>query len=266
MQSPLSIKCQSIVWVYQASFVIFCFFGLLTCNIPVDNSKFSYVPDCEIVIKRMKDYWEGKWPRYVSFDQEVHFYSADSIIRQEVWKEILANPGHLHIRIDGFESGNGALFLRDSLFLFRKGELVREEAYIHELLLLLGDIYFIELEETLNKLEKLGVDLSLRTEAIYQDRPVWVFGTNDPRITSRPQFWIDQEHYWVVRTVTNKDAINTRVDIQEYQIAEGYPIASELHFFQNDQLLFSESYFNIKFPSTIDSLIFSPSKFSTARW
>ena len=257
--NPLVFCCKSFI----LSLILI---GLVSCHEQNSSPHAAYVPSAELLIKDMKRAWEGGWPTFVTFEQTVKYFKSDSIVRQEIWKEIMANPGLLHIRMNDFESGNGALFVNDSLFIFQQGELIRSEPRIHELLLLLGDIYFLELEEILWKLERLGVDISLRVSATYQDRKVWIIGANDPRSTHLPQFWIDKEYNWVVRTIMKENDQINRVDVKEYKIIDGYPIATDLHFFRNDQLYFTESYFNISFPTAVDSSVFNPFNFSKARW
>lgn len=44
------------------------------------------------------------------FDQKVYLYKNDSLIKEEVWQEILSSPKNLQIRFNGFETGNGVLF------------------------------------------------------------------------------------------------------------------------------------------------------------
>jgi len=75
------------------------------------------------VIESMYEKWHQEWPQHMIFEQKTEFFQNDSIISTEVWNEYISSPGYLHVRFNGFESGNGLIFRNDSMYSFINDEL-----------------------------------------------------------------------------------------------------------------------------------------------
>lgn len=111
------------------------------------------------IIEKMFSKWNTKWPKYMSFDQHVYRYKNNTITSQSIWNEIISSPGKLQIRFDGFESGDGVIFLEDQVYYFEKGHQIKSEFKMNQALLLGFDVYNQVPSITRKKLETLGIDV-----------------------------------------------------------------------------------------------------------
>lgn len=111
----------------QNYFLIISILVLLSSCSPVEKYKKDFTKknltiektqDNMDIIDKMFLKWNTKWPKYMSFDQNVYKYKNNEIISQSIWNEIISSPAKLQIRFDGFESGNGVIFFRRSSTFF----------------------------------------------------------------------------------------------------------------------------------------------------
>lgn len=225
----------------------------------------SAVPGAAI-IEKMHRKWAGKWYRNLQFEQTVDFYKENKIVKQEVWQELLNAPGNLHLRFNGFETGNGAIFRNDSVYYFANGIMTRKEERIHQLLLLGFDVYFQDPEVTIQKIAKTGIDLSLGYDTMVDHRKVTVLGTKDPSDRQSNQCWIDKENLYLLKVVSFKNGHLSEIDFGGYKTLQGYPVATEITFKTDGQLVMVEKYFNISFPVSVPSALYDPLQFQQARW
>lgn len=218
------------------------------------------------VLNQMHRKWKKKMPSAMYFDQQTRFYEMGYITKEEVWQEAMQAPGKLHIRINGFETGNGIIFARDSAFYFTKSNMTFAESKIHYLLTLSMDVYHQDPELTAKHLETDGFDLSKMHESTLNDREVYVVGSADDTDKESNQFVIDKKQLVVLRTIRKRDGNVYTVDFTEYNTVEGYFIATKLQFASNGNQTLVEEYKNIRFPEDIDKGIFDPTQFGSASW
>ena len=200
------------------------------------------------------------------FDQEVFLYKNGKISKEEVWQEILSSPYNLQIRFNGFESGNGIIFRNDSVYHFAEGKLTRKEDRVHHLLLLGFDVYFLETAETIEKLKAMGFDLNKTYKRKTSTGEVFVVGTNNPADTTSSQFWINKEELYLEKVILNKNENISEVQMTNYKIIEGYPVATVIFFRNNGELTMKEEYFDVSFPKEVDQEIFNPENFNQRKW
>lgn len=229
-------------------------------------SSCSKIPTGEKTIHAMYGKWNGKWPQTMAFEQNVYYYRNDSLVKEEIWQEILHCPGNLHIRFNGFDSGNGMIFRNDSIFYFSIGKLTRSEKRIHHLLLLAFDVYFLQPSETSTKLKELGFNLSETTTATLQDREMIVVGISTLADTTSSQFWVDKEHLYLRKVILNYSGKISEVLLDNYIILENNPVAKEITFKNNHKVTMVEKYFNISFPNNVDRKVFESENFKNAGW
>jgi hypothetical protein len=218
------------------------------------------------VISAMYQQWENKWYPNFAFEQKVLYYENDNVTKEEVWQEIYSQPGKLHIRFDGFETGNGALFASDSIYSFANNTLQAKRPFIHNLVVLSFDVYFLHPDTTVKKLQQIGIDLQKITETEWQGRQVFVVGTNDLSDATSSQFWVDKERLYTVRAISNTNGTVRDVEMNNYQLIENNWVATEILFKTNGKKTMYEEYFNITFPETVDQSVFDSNRFATARW
>jgi hypothetical protein len=218
------------------------------------------------IIDQMYAKWQGKWPKYMQFEQNVFLYKENQLVKEEVWQELMSCPQNLHIRFNGFKTGNGMLFKDDSIYSFSNGKIVKQEKRVHQLLLLGFDVYHQAPELTKMKLSDLGFDLSKVCEKKSNGRAIAVVGTSDEKDEDASQFWIDKENLYLVRVILNKGTTQSDVTFGNYQIISNYWVATEITFLTNKKLSMEEKYFNISFPQSVDGKVFEPDNIQTAVW
>lgn len=243
------------------------FFGAAACLGLMAFSSFSLKnPSGEQVVRKMHDAWKGKWYENFSFEQKAIFYKNNAVVKEEVWQEIMSCPGKLHLRFNGFDTGNGAVYSRDSVYHFKEGKLQQKSRETNYLLLMGFDVYFNSPERTIEKLHELGFDLSKTHQTKWKGRQVTVVGTADAADLSSTQFWVDSKHNYVLRMIKNNQGKVRDIEFGDYRKVENHWIATEMIFKNGTETVFVEKYFNMKFPAKVDSALFDPARFESARW
>lgn len=238
---------------------------LLTALI-INCSSIKNTKESESVIHRMHAKWNGKWPKHMKFEQNVYHYQNNQIVKEEVWQELLSCPQNLHIRFNGFDSGNGLIFRNDTIYTIIGNQIVKQERKVHHLLLLGFDVYHQSPELTETKLMELGFNLKKSYETSVDRQEVIVIGTLDKSDLNSSQFWIDKENLYLLRVILNRDSIQSDITFGNYKMLKGFPVATEITFKVNKELKMVEKYFNIKFPEDVDMKLFDPEHFKEAVW
>ena len=218
------------------------------------------------LVKAMHSRWSKKWYPKFAFDQRAIYYDGDKVTKEEVWQEVYSEPGFLSIRFNGFESGNGVIFREDSLYTFKDNQLQGRNFQIHPLLLLCFDVYFLQPEKSIDKLQKIGFDLTKKTEAKWHGRDAYVIGTTDAADNTSPQFWVDKERLYVVRVLTNPKGTPRDVEINNYQKLQGKWVATEIIFKTDGKTTLREEYFNMRFPKAMKKAWYDPAQFANTKW
>lgn len=231
------------------------------------TSIFAQEIDGFIVIEKMHQKWKNLWPKDMAFEQyAISFDENENEIKTEIWQEIIKSPANLHIRYNGFETGNGMIFARDSVFNFENGELISQNFVIHYLLLLAFDVYFYEPSITIEKLKKLEFDLNKTCIREINKKQHYIVGTNDINDFQSNQFSIDIENLWLTDLIINRSGSLRQITLQNYELFGKYPVATEILFKTNGKLIMHEKYFNINFPKNVDDKIFEKTNFKTVSW
>jgi len=220
----------------------------------------------EDLITAMHTKWNGRWYENFAFEQKAIFFKDRKVIKEEVWQEILSSPGNLHIRFNGFESGNGAIYSNDSVYQFKSGVLQNKRRETNFLALLGFDVYFYKPAETLNRLKEMGFDINKSYSTIYKNIPVTVVGTSDPSNQRSSQFWVDTRRFLVLRAIKNTAGQVRDVHFNNYQQIEKNWVATEMVFTNGTDTVFVEQYFNMKFPKKVAGKVYDPVVFAETRW
>jgi hypothetical protein len=218
------------------------------------------------IIQKMHKHWAGKWSKNMQFEQNVYLYRNDSLVREEVWQELLSSPKNLHIRFNGFETGNGVIFRNDSVYYFSGGKVARQEKRVHHLLLLAFDVYFLPPSQTEKQLQELGFNLDVSYEKEINGKKIIVVGTKEPSDTQTSQFWVEKENMYLTRVIHNAGGVVSDIELKSYQMIDNYPVATEISFKNNGKLRMVEKYFNISFPKNVNSDIFDIQKVASTKW
>jgi hypothetical protein len=160
------------------------------------------------------------------------------------------------------------LFRSDSMYELRGGKVVRSEAQVHPLMVLGFDIYHQPVAETVRKLEALKFDLAKVHETSWEGRPTWVVGA-EPGDTTSPQFWIDQERLYFVRSLEpapNKPEVTLDTRFGRYRPMGGGWLEMEVVFRANGKVRVTEEYADPEIDVTLDPALFEPSRWTPPAW
>ncbi len=200
------------------------------------------------LLDAMRARYEGKWYSNVTFVQDVTERHPDGTTTRGAWREWLASPGKLRIEVLPADSGNGGLFTNDSQYVVRADTIFRSRPFIHPLLVLGFDVYAQPVDKTIAALTQRRFDLSVLSEATWENRSVWVVGAKTGDLHTR-QFWIDKERLVFVRLLepSPQDSAKT----SETRFSKYYPLAGgwmapEVEFLLDGQRQFFEEYRDIQ--------------------
>lgn len=236
-------------------------FALLISSLPFFAQKINSGKD---VIHAMHKMYHGKWYTFFTFTQDAFFYKDGKEQKKEVWHEAASFPGKLVIKYDSMKSGNGVVFANHTVTGVKNGIAKTPRAFIHDLLLVGFDVYFLQPELSCKILDSLGYDLNKVREDVFDGRAVYVIGADKGNDTI-PQFWIDKERLYMHRIIYKK---GNQMDVvfRDYVKMESNWVAKEVLFKSNGELQMVEKYYNIRFPKNLNEELFDPKKFIEANW
>jgi outer membrane lipoprotein-sorting protein len=218
----------------------------------------------EELVARMRERYVGKWYRTLTFTQTTILPDG----KVETWYEALELPGKLRIDVAPLDSGKTLLFRNDSLYVFEQKKLKASQPLIHPLMVLGFDVYQAPVTETVRKLKDLKFDLSKVHQTNWKGRPTYVVGAL-PQDTTSPQFWIDAERLYFVRSLepSKKDpSIINETTFDKYIPLDGGWIELEVLFLANGKQQVKEEYSNPKTNVKLDPSIFDPSAWKAPGW
>jgi len=222
------------------------------------------------VIEAMHDRYADAWYETVTFVQTTIQYQRGADPDTTLWWEAIRIPGELRIDIGGPDTGEGMVFRNDSLFMMRGNQVAGSGPTMHPLLILGFDVYGQSAEETIAKLDTIGFNLDAMHPATWQDRDVWVIGTDEPGDTEAPQFWIDQERLVFVRLLQRVGpGLTSLQDIRfdGYREAGDGWIAPEVRFAVDSVLTMVELYDSIQVDVPVPDGFFDPAEYgATPHW
>ena len=219
------------------------------------------------LLKTMHERYAGKWYKTLTFVQKTTQIRADSTISTSTWYEAFSFPGTMRIDIDTAGT-NGMIFTKDSLFSFRNGTLAATRVFVHPLLLLGFDVYFLDPGQTSEKLKNLHINLTIVREDQWQGRPVYVVGAKEGDLHSA-QFWVDREHLLFVRLLEpgGRGGSQTReTQFSKYERLGGGWISTEVIFKLDGNVQMTEEYTELRANPQLDLKLFDPLSWKKARW
>lgn len=216
------------------------------------------VYDAATLVEAMYDRYADVWYRTLSFTQATHRKGPDGTVSEETWREWATFPGRLRIEMDDPMTGLDALFVGDSTFYYRDGQLARAQADRNPLLLWGFDVYAQPPATTLAILEDEGIDLSsFRTDA-WGGRHAYVLGTPETG-----EVWVDRETLLFVRLVEpGQGGMLQDVRFVDYEPLGDAWIAPRVEVWVNDNLVFWEVYSDIEADPDLDPVLFAPRRWA----
>ena len=218
----------------------------------------------EELVVMMRQRYAGKWYQTLTFTQKTTLPDG----KVETWYEALELPGKLRIDVAPLDSGKTLLFRNDSLYVFEQKKLKASQPLVHPLMVLGFDVYQAPVTETVRKLKDLKFDLSKVHQTNWKGRPTYVVGAL-PQDTTSPQFWIDAERLYFVRSLepSKKDpSIINETIFDKYIPLDGGWVELEVLFLANGKQQVKEEYSNPKANVKLDPLIFEPNAWKAPGW
>jgi hypothetical protein len=215
------------------------------------------------LIRAMRDRYEGKWYRNLTFVQKtVVGLASGTQLPPQTWHEAGILPGRLRIDTD-LASKSGVLYAGDSVYRFTNGKLVRADTGTNELLVLGFDVYAQSAARTETVLRRSRFDLSKFHEGTWQGKPVYIVGAARGDSTSK-QFWIEKERLLFVRLLMNTAQGRTEFRFNKYVPAGSGWIAMEVEQYVNGKRRLHEEYSNVRTNVTLSPAVFDPAQWATA--
>ena len=127
-------------------------------------------------------------------------------------------------------------------------------------------MYAVSLDSAISKFRHQGYDLSKMYTTTVDGRKVFVVGAGNAADTLSNQFWVDSEHYYIVRTIDSDNG--TRFDAKtsgHVQLKNGW---SETHvvIYVNGKLRQVEKYADLRADVPLDDRLFDPRRFGEWHW
>lgn len=220
----------------------------------------------EQLIAAMQNRYAGRWYKTLTFVQATTTFAPDGSEQNAIWYEAAQLPSRLRIDFEPISAGNGVLVRGDTQYVMQGGALARTIPRGNELLLLGFDVYFLDPAFTAAWLRRIGFDLARIRLDTWQGRPVYVVGASSPADTQSRQFWIDRENLLFVRLLQpgGSGAIDDIRFANYERIGRGW-IAPLVEVYHGDRLVFKEVYRNIRIDQPLDSALFDPAAWTSAR-
>lgn len=220
------------------------------------------------LIRAMHDRYAGAWYHNLTFVQASTFYRPDGTVsRKETWYEAGQLPGALRIDFGPPVAGNGVLYLGDSSFTFSSGRVVQRSARRNPLMLLGFDVYTQSPARTVSLLREEGFDMTHVHGASANGKMYWVVGA-PAGDTTKKQFWVEADRllFWrMLEPARNQTGVVTETRFQKYVKHGGGWVAEEVDFLRNGKRFYFESYDSVKVNQPLDSALFNPRTFTSAR-
>jgi outer membrane lipoprotein-sorting protein len=217
------------------------------------------------LVTRMHDAYAGKWYKTLTFVQKTTRRKPDGTDTVSVWYESLLSPDRLRIDIGSPSEGNGVIYTADSLYVVRKGALVRTIADGNVFLPFVAGIYTQPVERSLAQIAPYKFDLSRVRLDMWDGRPVYVVGARDAQDLDSPQFWIDAERLIALRMlvplVPNGKAKAQDIRLEKYVETGGGWLATTVRMLDAGELLQGEDYSDWK-----TGVALSPEFFVAEKW
>jgi hypothetical protein len=199
----------------------------------------SEIKTSEDLIRAMQKKYAQSWYKTLTFVQKTTEFEADGKTKVSTWYEALSAPSRLRIDFDPIADGNGIPFANNTVYSMKNGKVENSRPFVHSLIVLGFDIYFVPVPQLVETLKQLKFDLSVMHEDTWQGRPVYVVGAQKGDLHST-QFWIDKKNLYFVRLLrpSGKDgAATSDVQFNKYQRTKrGAWVAAEVIFMNNGKV------------------------------
>jgi hypothetical protein len=220
----------------------------------------------ELITAMHKKYF-GNFNANITFIQINTYFLEGGKTHGDISYEAFHYPGKFRVDHGVRHSQDGFIVLNDTVYNFKGGALVGKVPDTYDLLMLTGDIYFLEPKESIKKIKLMGYNMSKFREDSWNGRPVYVVGADKGDETS-PQFWIDQTELYLVRNI-NKNKETGEIEDQHFKehakVSKAW-VEERVEVFVGGKLVKKEHYAEVKADNSLDMKIFDPSHLGKVHW
>ncbi len=199
----------------------------------------------ELIKVMHKKYFQGPCKTY-SFSQKNTLYRNDSVVGDSEWHEVIQFPDKFKINFGDKSKGNFVVFRNDSVLNFRENKLTKMRPDSNALLLLIGGMYYRNIEDVLKRLVNAGYKSDIISEQIYNQLPVYVIGAKNNDLQSN-QIWVEKSTFKILRIVEKMksgDMMDMRFNSHQKN-CNGF-METRVSFCRNGKLEQVEEYYDIK--------------------
>jgi hypothetical protein len=224
------------------------------------------IRDGRDLLRAMHDRFANTWYATLTFEQKSTTFNPDGTTRVETWHEALSLPGKLRIDVGPPSDGNGYLLVDGTVTSFNAGKESGTRPLVNMLLVLGFDVYRQTPEETSKVVQAEGYDLTKFHEEIWNGQPVYVVGAEKGNLASK-QFWVDENRLLFLRLFepTRSDPKKFHeILFKDYREMAGGWVASRVEVKEDDTMVFSEDYTEIKTNVKLSPATFDPKQFNSS--
>jgi len=181
-----------------------------------------------------------------SFSQKNYHYRNDSLVGNSLWHEAIEFPDKFRIWFGDKEKGNSVFFRNDSTINYKNGKVYKTRSDSNTLLLILGGMFYREIEEVLERLINAGYNTKAYHEQNWNSNAVIVVGANQEDLNSN-QIWFEKATWKVIRVIeriNKNETMDMRFDTYQ-NWCKGH-VETKVAFYRNGKLEQVEEYYDLK--------------------
>lgn len=244
---------------------------LVLCCITFFFLPFSHaqkeIKSAKALIKQMHKANKGKWFNAFTFVQKTIRFDQEGAVRDSsIWYEAIQYPKNFRIDYGPLDDGNANIFRNDSVYSFRSGALQAAAINPQQFLLMKGGLYHYPVKKVLSMLTEYGYNIQQFRSDRWNGRPVYVLGAEAADEKSA-QFWIDAEHFYLVRRISQ--ASNERildVHYSDHIASGGGWVEQTVKFYLDGRYIQLEYYQDIDTAPRLPASLFNPKAFGQEHW
>lgn len=251
------------------------FIGLLTLGVASASCSRRVVPpptqpvqtaraitDGRSLIAAMRDRYDGRWYRTLSFTQNNTQFVARGE-RKSQWRQRVSVPGKLRIDYLPMTERSGVLFDGTRVHTFDNGRALDSQPGLNLFLLLTADVYVLPAERSIHLVDSLGFDLTKLRRDTWEGHAVYVVGAAAGD-SSTSQFWIDADSL-IARRIVQKERGGSRefvtdVRFSKFTMVDVFTLPTEVQRYRDGRLVFKEEYLDLRVNEPIAEDVFDATK------
>jgi outer membrane lipoprotein-sorting protein len=193
-----------------------------------------------------------------TFSQKNTHYRNDTVVGTSEWHEYIEFPDKFRIEFGKPGEGNFIIFKNDSSYRYKNNQLRKVTEDHNVLLLLLGGMYYRDLNDVYGRLEKEGFHTDILSTQKIKKQTFYVIGAQKGD-TLTNQIWVDKTNFRVVRIIEKMEPqsiMDMRFDAFQ-KSCNGFT-ETKVSFKRNGKLEQVEEYYDIKSHDHLPDEIFNP--------